>query len=278
MATPNSQAPSTLPRPANARRAPGSYWKPLGTVAIALGMVACLATEPGINSFNQFASNALNAYQEARRQLDTAPSNSVLGWQFARACFDWAEYATNDTQRASLAEEGIGVSRGVVTRDPQLPAASYYLAMNLGQLARTRSLGALKLVSEMENCFHLVRRLDERFDFAGADRCLGLLYRDAPGWPISVGSRSKARRHLTRAVAVSPEYPDNRLNLIEALLQWGEREEAREAARAARDPLAKARRDLVGAKWEPSWVDWDGRWRRVVKATGLPEPTAAVSP
>ena len=65
--------------------------------------------------------------------------------------------------------------------------------MNLGQLARTELLGALKLVKEMEREFKTAADLDKQFDYAGPERCLGLLYRDAPGWPASIGSRRKAR-------------------------------------------------------------------------------------
>jgi len=35
-------------------------------------------------------------------------------------------------------------------RSENFAAAHYYLAMNLGQLARTKSVGALKLVKQME--------------------------------------------------------------------------------------------------------------------------------
>ena len=92
--------------------------------------------------------------------------------------------------------------------------------MNLGQLARTKGLGALKLVNQMEHEFTRARDLDEQLDWAGPDRNLGLLYRDAPAIG-SIGSRTKAREHLKRAVELAPQYPENRLNLIEAYLQLG---------------------------------------------------------
>src|SRR5204863_9133981 len=98
----------------------------------------------------------------------------------------------------------------------------YYLGMNLAQLAQTKMLGALKIVTQMEREFSIVRDLDEEFDQAGADRNLGLLYRDAPAIG-SIGSRGKARQHLEHAVKLAPPSPENRLNLIETYLKWGER-------------------------------------------------------
>ncbi|MHB9006312.1 MAG: hypothetical protein ACYDC1_05225 [Limisphaerales bacterium] len=200
-------------------------------------------------------------FLETKGRHAESPTNNPLAWQFARACFDWAEFATNDNQRASIATEGIQVSRAIVEREPDLAPARYYLAMNLGQLARTRTLGALSLVSEMEALFHSVRVADERFDEAGPDRCLGLLYRDAPGWPLSVGSRSKARRHLRRAVELAPEFPENRLNLIEGLLQWNDLKEARREAESTAALLPGARQRLSGDAWQSSWIDWDRRWK-----------------
>ena len=46
-------------------------------------------------------------------------------------------------------------------------AGHYYLAMNLGQLARTEMIGALKIVKEMENEFEIAADIDPRFDHAG---------------------------------------------------------------------------------------------------------------
>jgi hypothetical protein len=71
----------------------------------------------------------------------------------------------------------------------------------------------------MEREFSLARKLDEHFADAGPDHNLGLLYRDAPALG-SIGSRAKARQHLQRAVELAPQYPEKRLNLIEAYLKW----------------------------------------------------------
>jgi tetratricopeptide (TPR) repeat protein len=173
--------------------------------------------------------------------------------------------------------EGIAAARKGLGLDPNLAPAHYYLGMNLGQLARTRKLGALKLVDEMEGEFHTVTRLNPGFDFAGAHRCLGLLYRDAPGWPISVGSRGKARLHLSKAVELSPEYPDNWLCLIEAYAGWGDKERARSHYHAAQDHFKAARKRFTGIQWKSSWESWDARLdaiRSKLQAERLESPKA----
>ena len=131
--------------------------------------------------------------------------------------------------------------------------------MDLGQLARTELLGALKLVREMEREFKTAAELDAQFDFAGPERNLGLLYRDAPGWPASIGSKRKARTYLELAVKLAPAYPENHLNLAESHLQWHESDTAKSELKALDALLPAARTNFTGVQWEQSWDDWTTR-------------------
>jgi tetratricopeptide (TPR) repeat protein len=205
-----------------------------------------------------FAASAKRNFLQTYGRFRREPHNSETTWQFARACFDLAEFSTNSTERAEIAEQGIAACRQLITREPNSAVAHYYLGMNLGQLAQTKSLGALKLVDQMEREFSIARRLDESFDYAGPDRNLGLLYREAP-WFGSIGSRPKARQHLVRAVELAPHYPENRLNLLEAYLKWSDRNGARRELKALEAIWPRARTNLVGQAWAPSWADWEKR-------------------
>ena len=135
--------------------------------------------------------------------------------------------------------------------------------MNLGQLARTKTLGALKIVDEMEREFKMARALDEHFDHAGPDRNLGLLYLEAPRI-ASIGNRSKARQHLLKAVELAPDYPDNRLNFGEACLRWGDYHLAKRELEALEEIWPSSRAKFSGPDWEASWLDWEQRlkWLR----------------
>jgi len=203
-------------------------------------------------------------YREARVELDGAQTNSVDPlWKFARACFDYGEVARSDGERATVAEQGIQAAREAIRRKYGSAAAHYYLALDLGELARTKSLGALKLVREMEVEFKEAIRLDERFDYAGPHRSLGLLYKDAPGWPTSIGNRTKARQHLRRAVELSPDYPDNQLSLTEAYAEWGETAELANEVPVLEQVMESAKPRFVGNDWELSWADWEKRFARL---------------
>src|ERR1035437_3423253 len=211
-----------------------------------------------------FAASAKQNSQTAQANYRKAPGEATAAWKFARACFDLADLATNKTERASLAEQGIAAAQQAIARESNSAPAHYYLGMNLGQLARTRGLSALRLVNQMQSEFTRAHDLDEQFDWAGPDRNLGLLYRDAPAFG-SIGSRSKARDHLRRAVELAPRYPENGLNMTETYLQWGEPNNAQKELAALEAVWPSARTNFVGAAWAASWADWEPRLQKLKK-------------
>lgn len=233
-----------------------------GCLGLFAGTNQALAGPPDAET--EFAAYAQKCFQQAQAAFQKVPGEAAVAWQFGRACFDLAEFATNNTGRASLAEQGIAVCRLALARDSNSAPAHYYLGMNLGQLARTRGLSALKLVDQMEREFARARELDEPLDYAGPDRNLGLLYCDAPVIG-SVGSRTRAREHLRRAVEVAPQYPENRLSLIEAYLKWGERTGAYRELQSLEAAWPAARTNFVGEDWAASWADWEPRLKKLKK-------------
>jgi len=210
-------------------------------------------------------ARATTAYTAAKQVWQKNPNAPDAAWQFGRACFDLAEI--DEQNRARLAQEAIDACRKSLATTNKNAGNHYYLALNLGQLARTRRLGALKLVEDMEKALKNAIETDPRFDYAGSHRSLGLLYRDAPGWPMSIGSRSKAQQHLLKAVQLAPEYPDNHISLIESFIEWADFKPARNAVSQAESPIRQARLEFTGDRWKDSWRDWDQRWERIRRRT-----------
>jgi len=204
-------------------------------------------------------------YEAAKLNYMREATNTTAAWKFAEACFEWAEFARSSSDRSSLAIEGIAAAKLTAENDPGNVAGHFYLAMNKGQLARTKTLGALPLVKEMERSFQDAIKLDPKFDHAAPDRSLGMLYLDAPGWPTSVGSKSNARKHLERAVELSPEYPTNHLTLMEAYLEWEDIEALQPAMERYRKVIPSAMKMFTGARWENSWKDWNARWNKIAR-------------
>jgi tetratricopeptide (TPR) repeat protein len=202
------------------------------------------------------------AYEAAKARYQTNVNDNALALALASACFDRADLAGKDSVRASMAHEGIQVCRRWLQRAPNQAAAHYYLGMNLAQLARTKTLGALPIVKQMEKEWLVTLALDPHCDYAGADRNLGVLYRDAPGFPLSIGSRLKAEQHLQHAVALHPEYPENHLNLIETDLKHNPSAVAGEYEKL-RAILPTARKQFSGPAWRSAWEDWEPRLQEI---------------
>jgi hypothetical protein len=250
----------------------GLFLALLGALAAAEPASPPPPSAPAATDRDVLAARAERLFQEHRTAFVRQPTDATVAWKFSRACFDWAEFATNNPQRAAIAQDGIQAARKALTLDTNLAAAPYYLGLNLGQLARVKRFSALWLVEEMRDQFEAARRLDSRFDFAGPDRNLGLLYLQAPGWPVSVGNRALARKHLEQAVALEPDYPENRLNLLEARLGWREKEALERELEALTELLPRARNRFAGEAWASGWLDWDRRWNEAQRRAARLRP------
>jgi tetratricopeptide (TPR) repeat protein len=238
---------------------------------IGLLAILCLAALPFAARAveGRFAAEALRAYQSAQAAYQAHAEDPTNAWQFARTCFDLADLATNNTERAAIANQGITAARQALATNPNSAPAHYYLGLNQGQLARTETLGALRLVKHMEREFSTAAQLDPHLDYAGPDRSLGLLYRDAPSFG-SIGSRTKARQHLQQAVRLAPDYPDNRLSLVESEIKWNDRNAARRQFLELEAKWDDARKTLSGPAWAASWADWNARFEAARKELGEP--------
>lgn len=214
-----------------------------------------------LGTFGAWGESAQEAharlYAEARKAWSADPSNPTKVIQFGRASFDHAEFATGNPQRGSIAEEAIGTLKTLIGREPKSGPAHYWLAMNLGQLARTKTLGALKLVREMEKEFLAAREFDKLQDFGGPDRNLGQLYFQAPGWPTSIGNRKKARVHVEEAAKLVPDFPGNQVALLDIATDAHDLKTAQEQIKALAEGRSRAREKFSGPEWQDDWHDWD---------------------
>jgi hypothetical protein len=219
-----------------------------------------------------FAAHAESEFHRTQKLYEGA-DNATNAIAFARACFDFADFTTNKAERASIANPGITACRKAITNDPKLAPAHYYLAMDLGQLAQTEFMGALRIVREMEREFDTAATLDPQYDYAGPERCLGLLYRDAPGWPASIGNSRKAKKYLDQAKKLAPDYPENILNLAESDLQWRDPTASQKELKALDALWPQAQKQFTGESWAYEWADWSTRREALRQKLPSPETT-----
>ncbi len=244
------------------RRKPVFQWYGVLLVALVLSSLTKLRSE----TLPQAFLRAQKSYSIAHSNYLASPGQIEVAAGLARACFELSELSNDNERKATLAQEGINAARFVSQMDPQRAEGFFFLALNLGELARTKSVGALSLLRQMEKALLEAAKLKPHLDHAGPDRSLGLLYFDAPSWPVSIGSKRKAREHLERAVNLEPDYPDNYLSLMEACVRWNDPTLDEQVVRYQK-VLPDAKKRYTGPEWEQPWHDWDERWAAIQRET-----------
>lgn len=156
------------------------------------------------------------------------PNDYVAQWAAAAA---WAFVAENElrpAERIAAAKRGIALARSARELRPGLVEGHYWYAITVGLLADADRAYGLKAVGEMEPALRRALELDERYDYAGPARVLGILLLRTPAPPVSIGSPRKGLRLLQQAAELFADYPENLLYLAEALRDNKRNAEARE--------------------------------------------------
>jgi hypothetical protein len=172
-------------------------------------------------------------------------------WRGARACAWLADEFTDKHERERFASHGIKYSKAAVTLEPKRVEGHYYLGINTGLAATTKTIGAYNLVPQVRDAAQAAVKIDEKFDHGGPLRLLGSVYAKAPPWPASIGDVDEGLKYLTRAVALGRDYPHNHLLYGQALA------EDDRAVQAARELKC-----VLDAGPVPEWAHRLERWKR----------------
>jgi tetratricopeptide (TPR) repeat protein len=169
--------------------------------------------------------------------------------QAAEAQAFLAENDANPDARREAAKRGIVLARHGKELNPNRVECHYWYAINVGWLADVDRKYGLDAVGEMETELKRAIEIDERYDFAGPSRVLGIMYLRTPAPPISIGSPRRGLRLLQRAVELFPDYPENYLYLGEALRDNGRAAEAKQALDKVIEAKPWPDRQFEAAKW-----------------------------
>jgi tetratricopeptide (TPR) repeat protein len=189
-----------------------------------------------------------------------AAGNQQLNAEVLRLSQDWEHIKfqvenldEQEKQLAVLAEHAADIAR----RYPMAPEAMIWLgivnseqASNAGQ--NSSPFKALGFANRARDILEKIEKTDPKTMDAGAPTSLGVLYYRVPGFPISFGDKSKARKLLQEAIANAP-------NGLDANYFYGdflyEQQEYPEAIKVLKRALA-----LPGHPDRPVW----DRSRRLV--------------
>src|SRR5262249_48859650 len=166
---------------------------------------ALYAQQPrSLESVNKSADDLEQAARTLRDNYDAQ-------WQAAQALTFLAENETRSDTRLQAARRGVVLARHARELKEDGVEGQYWYALTVGLLANEDRTYGLNAVKEMEAALKRAIELDERYDFAGPARTLGILHLRAPSPPTSIGSPRKALKLLQHAVELFPDYPENYL-------------------------------------------------------------------
>jgi hypothetical protein len=152
-------------------------------------------------------------------------------WRGTRACAWLARNLSDRSQREAFALKGISIGREAAKKASTNVESFYYLALSLGAFAELKGTPARDIVREMRDMMLMAKSLDEKFDYCGPHRFLGLLMVKSDAYPLyAVGNAATGLKHLETATKLCPDYGENHLVYAQALVEEGEDELARAEA------------------------------------------------
>ncbi|MBE7412090.1 MAG: tetratricopeptide repeat protein [Leptospiraceae bacterium] len=157
------------------------------------------------------------------------PDNEIICGKLSSAFFYKGLFEKDPKKQELYYEHGTNYGKESITMNPKDVYGNFWYASNVGMLGLCRGIMAsLASIEPLRKSMEVVLKENENFYFAGPHRALGRLYHQAPGWPISIGSKSKALEHLEKAVQIAPEFFNNRVFLAELYIDIGKKDKAKE--------------------------------------------------
>jgi tetratricopeptide (TPR) repeat protein len=201
----------------------------------------------GLRARPEPVTEAVAAYEAA---LEAAPESLEAHWKLVRALYFQGEYAVEGSAEkqkvysratevfgaaAQRLQERFGTKVNFLEGKPEdiartlagvgeAPALYFWAAVAWGSWGEVHGrLAAVRqgVATRVRDYAEVVVLLDETFEEAGGHRILGRLHAVAPSVIFFTGwiDRDKAVEHLTRAVELGPENPDNQVFFADALLE-----------------------------------------------------------
>lgn len=157
------------------------------------------------------------------------PDEDIICGKLSSAYFYKGLFEENTKKQELFYEHGMNYGKEAITMNPKAIYGNYWYASNVGMHGLCKGMMAsLASIDPMKKSMEIVLKENETFFFAGPHRALGRLYHQAPGWPISIGNKTKALEHLERAVELGPEFFNNRLFLAELYIDIGKKQKAKD--------------------------------------------------
>jgi tetratricopeptide (TPR) repeat protein len=168
-------------------------------------------------------AKAVTLYQAIRKD---DPQNYEAGWRLSRALFRLANKTKDDQQALRYLAEGENIGKNLSETYPQGRDGLYWYGVCMGRAAERRGImNSLFAVGPMHDIMEKILKLNPHDAFA--HHFLGILYRKAPGWPLSLGDKNKSLEEAQAAAMSEPGSTVILLDLGRTYLDLGKKEEAK---------------------------------------------------
>ena len=170
------------------------------------------------------AKEALGKCQEA---LIKGEDSYGAYWRMARLEYWIGDHTGNKGDKKRIFEQGIYHAKKAVQLAGDRPEGHYWLGINYGVYGEAKGiLKSLSLVKPIKEEMNKVLAIDPSFDEGGADRVLGRVYHELPGF--AGGSKKKSLEHLLKSREMGPRVGLTRIYLADTFLSMDEIEKARQ--------------------------------------------------
>jgi tetratricopeptide (TPR) repeat protein len=178
----------------------------------------------------QTVENAEKLYKQV---LAVDSSNFEALWHAAR-CYWWMGDHALQAQRIALFDEGKALAEKAQKAAPDKTEGYYWAGVCLGRAAEERGvLNSLFAINDIVG--FMAKDLALNPKDGGAQHVLGVLYRKAPGWPLSRGDMKKSLEYARAAVANRPDVVLYSVGLAETLIAMNQKDEAKTVLKKALD-------------------------------------------
>jgi tetratricopeptide (TPR) repeat protein len=166
---------------------------------------------------------AIAAYEQVLAQN---PQHYEALWRLAR-CYWWQGDHSPKGKEIELYDKGKLYAQRAQQTAPEKEKGYYWFGVNEGRAGEIRGIfNSLFAIEPIRQAMQKVLSLTEEKD-GSAHHVLGVLYRRAPGWPLSCGDINKSLDHARQAVEFSPDEVAPRVDLAKTLIAKGQKDEAR---------------------------------------------------
>ncbi len=168
-------------------------------------------------------TKAVETYQTILKQ---EPDQYEAGWRLCRALFRLANKTKDNQQALTYLAQGEALGKNLAEKYPERRDGLYWYGVCMGRAAERRGImNSLFAIGPMHDIMEKILKLDPHDAFA--HHFLGILYRKAPGWPLSLGDKNKALEHGQAAAMSEPGSTVILLDLGKTYLEMGKKEEAK---------------------------------------------------